>query len=181
MELILREHRSQRSSDRPACPRKALAAGIPCLGCPTTQLPQPPSPQDPEHPLSSVDADRSGGVAVHPRRAASLPSASGCWFGRAWSVPFLVLAAFFLFFFRDPDRHPPTGANLVVSPADARVMVAGELPWPGAPPGEWQDHQHVPVADGRPRQPDAGRRARSRGWSIIRASSCRRTRRRPAS
>ncbi|MBY0494232.1 MAG: phosphatidylserine decarboxylase [Cyanobacteria bacterium] len=62
----------------------------------------------------------------------------GYFFGRAWSVPFLVLGAFFLFFFRDPDRHPPTGANLVLSPADARVMTAGELPWPGAPPGEWK-------------------------------------------
>ena len=62
----------------------------------------------------------------------------GLWLGRAWSVPFLILAAFFLFFFRDPDRHPPTGDNLVVSPADARIMVAGERVWPGAPPGEWQ-------------------------------------------
>ena len=62
----------------------------------------------------------------------------GFWFGRVWSVPFLVLAAFFLFFFRDPDRHPPAGDNLVLSPADARVMTAGELPWPGAPEGEWK-------------------------------------------
>jgi len=64
--------------------------------------------------------------------------AVGFWFGRTWSVPFLVLAAFFLFFFRDPDRQVPTGPNLVLSPADARVMVAGELPWPGAPAGEWK-------------------------------------------
>lgn len=62
----------------------------------------------------------------------------GAWLGRAWSVPFLILAAFFLFFFRDPDRHPPVGANLVISPADARVMVAGATEWPGAPAGEWQ-------------------------------------------
>jgi phosphatidylserine decarboxylase len=63
---------------------------------------------------------------------------AGVWFGRAWSVPFLILAAFFLFFFRDPERHPPQGADLVVSPADARIMVTGELPWPGAPEGEWK-------------------------------------------
>jgi len=65
-------------------------------------------------------------------------AAVGFWLGRTWSVPFLILAAFFLFFFRDPDRHPPDGANLVLSPADARVMVAGETVWAGAPPGDWQ-------------------------------------------
>jgi phosphatidylserine decarboxylase len=64
--------------------------------------------------------------------------AAGFWFGRAWSVPFLVLAAFFLFFFRDPERHPPAGDTLVLSPADARVMVAGHVPWKGAPPGDWK-------------------------------------------
>jgi phosphatidylserine decarboxylase len=64
--------------------------------------------------------------------------AVGYFFGRAWSVPFLVLAAFFLFFFRDPDRNIPKGDNLVLSPADARVMTAGDMPWPGAPEGEWK-------------------------------------------
>lgn len=62
----------------------------------------------------------------------------GYWFGRAWSVPFLVLTAFFLFFFRDPERQIPQGDKLVVSPADARVMTVTELPWPGAPAGEWK-------------------------------------------
>lgn len=64
--------------------------------------------------------------------------AVGLWLGRAWSIPFLVLAAFFLFFFRDPDRQIPAGPNLVLSPADARIMVTGDVPWPGAPAGEWQ-------------------------------------------
>jgi phosphatidylserine decarboxylase len=64
--------------------------------------------------------------------------AAGFWFGRAWAVPFLIVTAFFLFFFRDPDRQVPAGSQLVVSPADARVMVAGDVPWPGAPPGEWK-------------------------------------------
>jgi phosphatidylserine decarboxylase len=62
----------------------------------------------------------------------------GWWFGRAWSVPFLILGAFFVFFFRDPDRHPPAGADLVVAPGDARVMVAGDVPWGGAPKGDWR-------------------------------------------
>jgi phosphatidylserine decarboxylase len=67
-----------------------------------------------------------------------LAVATGLWQGRAWSVPFLILAAFFLFFFRDPNRNVPAGTNLVVSPADARVMVAGERAGAGAPPGQWQ-------------------------------------------
>ncbi len=58
--------------------------------------------------------------------------------GRAWAVPFLVLAAFFVFFFRDPDRTPPADPNLVVSPADGRVMMAGVEPGPGAPQGQWR-------------------------------------------
>ena len=64
--------------------------------------------------------------------------ALGFWLGRPWAVPFLILGAFFLFFFRDPDRQPPQGANLVLSPADARVMASGETVWPGAPPGDWK-------------------------------------------
>lgn len=80
--------------------------------------------------------DRAGWPFV--LAAVALAVASGWWFGRAWSVPFLVLAAIFLFFFRDPDRTIPQGPNLVVSPADGRVMVAGDPAGPGAPKGEWK-------------------------------------------
>jgi phosphatidylserine decarboxylase len=62
----------------------------------------------------------------------------GLWLGRAWSVPFLILTAFFLFFFRDPDRTTPNTANIVVSPADARIMAVGPFSGKGAPPGQWQ-------------------------------------------
>jgi phosphatidylserine decarboxylase len=62
----------------------------------------------------------------------------GVWLGRAWAVPFVVLAAFFVFFFRDPNRTVPADPGLVVSPADGRVMLAGAPADPGGPPGEWQ-------------------------------------------
>jgi phosphatidylserine decarboxylase len=45
----------------------------------------------------------------------------GAFFGPWAVVPIVVLAAFVLFFFRDPRRRIPEGAGLVVSPADGRV------------------------------------------------------------
>ena len=62
---------------------------------------------------------------------------AGAWQGFAWAVPFLVLSAFFLFFFRDPSRTVPSDPSMVVSPADGRVMMAGRVADPGGPPGEW--------------------------------------------
>lgn len=57
---------------------------------------------------------------------------------RAWAAVPLVLLGFFLFFFRDPERSALLGPDDVVSPADGRVMVAGE-PEPGVPPpGCWR-------------------------------------------
>jgi phosphatidylserine decarboxylase len=58
----------------------------------------------------------------------------------AWplAIPFVLLAAFCAFFFRDPARTSPAGDDLVLSPADGRVLVSG-VPAPGAaPPGAWQ-------------------------------------------
>lgn len=58
----------------------------------------------------------------------------------AWifALPFLILAAFFLFFFRDPNRVSPAGDDAVLSPADGRVLVAGEALADAAPDGTWQ-------------------------------------------
>jgi len=39
-----------------------------------------------------------------------------------WALPFLILAAFCLYFFRDPDREIPSGP-VAVSPADGKVVV----------------------------------------------------------
>lgn len=55
-----------------------------------------------------------------------------------WAVPFVALAGFMAFFFRDPDRIALEGDHLVLAPADGRVMVAGPAEPGVAPPGEWQ-------------------------------------------
>jgi phosphatidylserine decarboxylase len=64
----------------------------------------------------------------------------------AWvlAIPFVVLGAAFVFFFRDPDRVAPEDAEVVLSPADGRVIVAGPALADAAPPsdsataGSWQ-------------------------------------------
>src|SRR5258705_5015990 len=61
------------------------------------------------------------------------------WFiGASGAAIFLVLACFFLFFFRDPERTITSEAGAVLSPADGRVMVAGAPAGQGCPPGSWQ-------------------------------------------
>ncbi len=60
----------------------------------------------------------------------------------AWplALPFVVLGAFFAFFFRDPERAAgrSLGDESVLSPADGRVLVAGPASPDLAPPGAWQ-------------------------------------------
>ena len=71
---------------------------------------------------------------------AALVLAAGARFAgiRIVDVALLALAAFFLFFFRDPERQSPEGDENVLSPADGRVLVAGDALADATPPGTWQ-------------------------------------------
>ena len=60
------------------------------------------------------------------------------FFGGGGAVLFLILTGFFLFFFRDPERSITKDADVVISPADGRVMVAGMPTGAACPAGNWQ-------------------------------------------
>jgi phosphatidylserine decarboxylase len=54
------------------------------------------------------------------------------------ATSFAILGGFLTYFFRDPERQVPQSADLVVSPADGRVMLAGPGDPRWAPPGPWK-------------------------------------------
>jgi phosphatidylserine decarboxylase len=56
--------------------------------------------------------------------------ATGNW---AWCVAPVLLAAFFLWFFRDPQRVIPAGAGLIVSPGDGKVTETVAISTPEGP------------------------------------------------
>ena len=55
---------------------------------------------------------------------------TGQW---AWGIPAVLLAAFFLWFFRDPERTIPTGPGLIVSPGDGLVTETVSISTPDGP------------------------------------------------
>jgi phosphatidylserine decarboxylase len=55
---------------------------------------------------------------------------TGHW---AWGIAPLLLAAFFLWFFRDPERMIPSGTGLIVSPADGLVTETTPIATPEGP------------------------------------------------
>lgn len=62
--------------------------------------------------------------------AGLLAWATGNW---AWGIAPGLLAAFFLWFFRDPRRTIPTGPGLIVSPGDGLVTEAVTIATPEGP------------------------------------------------
>jgi phosphatidylserine decarboxylase len=54
------------------------------------------------------------------------------------AASFAAVGGFMTYFFRDPDRQVPQAPDLVVSPADGKVMIAGPSDGRWAPPGEWK-------------------------------------------
>ncbi|HEX3057929.1 MAG TPA: phosphatidylserine decarboxylase, partial [Usitatibacter sp.] len=57
---------------------------------------------------------------------AAIVSAVIAYFFGWWSLPLWLVAIFILQFFRDPPREIPQGAQLVLCPADGRVIVVGD-------------------------------------------------------
>jgi len=57
--------------------------------------------------------------------------------GSPYGIAAVALPAFFLFFFRDPERRVAAGPREVLSPADGKVMVAG-TPTGSFDPAAWQ-------------------------------------------
>ena len=68
---------------------------------------------------------------------ALFPAALVVLWSPAWALPFISLAGIFAFFFRDPERDVPNDRHIVVSPADGRVVHAGQAEADVAPPGQW--------------------------------------------
>jgi phosphatidylserine decarboxylase len=56
--------------------------------------------------------------------------ATGSWY---WGIPPVLLAVFFLWFFRDPQRTIPSGPGLIVSPGDGLVTESIPISTPDGP------------------------------------------------
>ncbi|MCU1372110.1 MAG: Phosphatidylserine decarboxylase [Ilumatobacteraceae bacterium] len=84
--------------------------------------------------------DRDGAPFV---ALSALPAVAAAAAGhRRLALPLLALPAAIAAFFRDPDRAPERGApgdpDVVLAPADGKVMHVGAPQVGVAPPGDWQ-------------------------------------------
>lgn len=80
--------------------------------------------------------DRAGWPFV---LAGIVPAVAASATGAHWlAAVFAAVALFMLYFFRDPARQVPAEPRAVVSPADGRVLVAGDADPASAPAGSWK-------------------------------------------
>lgn len=49
------------------------------------------------------------------------------WIACIFYTAFTILTLLTIFFFRDPERQPPEGENLIISPADGKVVFVKEV------------------------------------------------------
>jgi phosphatidylserine decarboxylase len=49
------------------------------------------------------------------------------WIAYIFYFAFTILTLLTIFFFRDPERYPPEGENLIISPADGKVVFVKEV------------------------------------------------------
>lgn len=49
------------------------------------------------------------------------------WVSYIIEATFLVMWAIVIYFFRDPERTPPKGENLIISPADGKVVLIKKI------------------------------------------------------
>ena len=71
------------------------------------------------------------GATLGPAAALLLAQRAG------WALSLALLGTGFAYFFRDPDRVVPDAPDVVVAPADGRVVHAGTAEASAAPAGDW--------------------------------------------
>lgn len=57
-------------------------------------------------------------------------TALASWAWPPLALPGVILSLWCIWFFRDPDRHTPAGAGLIIAPADGRVLPIFKAPPP---------------------------------------------------
>ncbi|WP_352521085.1 MULTISPECIES: phosphatidylserine decarboxylase [unclassified Mesorhizobium] len=134
---------SRQASTSPFLPA-ADDAALPNVRCGSGAFPvlrpdlkQGPPPSHEPHPMSLVDSIKNAFVPIH-REGYPFIAAFGAgtlFLGYFSSVLFwigLILTAWCVYFFRDPERVTPVDDRLVVSPADGVISAVG----PAVPPRE---------------------------------------------
>ena len=118
-----------------------------------------------QQPVPSISGaiDRAAGPSW--QRAPSRQSLAALAGRRRSALSLLALPVGVAAFFRDPDRtpdHRQVDPDLVLAPADGKVMYAGPGQDGVAPPGAMAAGEHLLVALRRAHQPHAVRRDRAR-------------------